>query len=277
VSTRDAAIPTHTTRGAPRRLLAPRPARLTLVADATSADGSAPQSRTVFTRDGVLRGFVAAQPLAIGILVYGLTFGLLAFGSGLSIADSVLMSATVYSGSAQTAAVGALATGAGLVATVSTVLLLNARYLLYGATLRPWLGRTSPLHAYTTLYFLGDGNWLLSMKAHEQGERDAGYVFGSGAAMFVPWVGGTAAGAAIGKWIPQPSALGLDFLLVAFCAAMMIGMGRAKASPWPAIGALAAALLADRFAPAGWPIVAAGLAGAAIAWLVYRDHGDAAA
>ena len=109
------------------------------MADATRAGETAPQPRTVFTRDGVRRGFVAAQPLAIGVLVYGLTFGLLAFGSGLSITDAVLMSATVYSGSAQTAAVGALATGAGLLATVSTVLLLNARYLLYGATLRPWL------------------------------------------------------------------------------------------------------------------------------------------
>ena len=245
--------------------------------NATSAGGSAPQSRTVFTRDGVVRGFVAAQPLAVGVLVYGLTFGLLAFGSGLSIGDSVLMSATVYSGSAQTAAVGALATGAGLLATVSTVLLLNARYLLYGATLRPWLGQATPLHAYTTLYFLGDGNWLLSMKAHEEGERDAGFVFGSGAAMFVPWVGGTAAGAAIGKWIPSPAALGLDFLLVAFCAAMMIGMGRAKSSLWPGLGALVAALLADRFAAAGWAIVAAGLVGAVIAWLLHRDDGGAQA
>ena len=194
--------------------------------------------RTTFTRNGFRRGFIAAQPLAIGVLVYGLTFGLLAVSSGFSVLDALLMSATVYSGSAQTASVGAIAAGAGLLTTVSTVVLLNARYVLYGATLRPWLGRTSPVNAYGSLYLLADGNWLLSMKARDAGEHDAGYILGSGLEMFLPWLAGTAAGGLIGGWIPAPKALALDFLLVAFCAAMMIGMVRSKASLWPAAAAL---------------------------------------
>jgi 4-azaleucine resistance transporter AzlC len=234
------------------------------------------QARTPFTLDGVRRGFFAAQPLAIGVFVYGLTFGLLALSSGLSVLDALLMSATVYSGSAQTAAVGAMATGAGLLAIVSTVVLLNARYVLYGATLRPWLGDTSPVRAYGSLYVLGDGNWLLSMNAHDAGEDDAGYILGSGLAMFVPWIGGTVLGGFIGTWIPAPKALALDFLLVAFCAAMMVGMARSKASILPAAAALMAALVADRLAPAGWAIVAAGLAGALAAYVQHRDESERA-
>jgi predicted branched-subunit amino acid permease len=229
-----------------------------------AASAAAGANPITFTRAGVRRGFIAAQPLGIGVLVYGITFGLLALGSGLSVADALLMSATVYSASAQVAAVSALSQGAGLVLCVTTVVLLNARYLLYGATLRPWLGAVPPAASYGSLYILGDGNWLLSMRAHEAGENDAG-VLGSGFATFLPWLAGTLLGGAVGHWIPGPRTLGLDFLLVAFCAAMMVGMLRTRAGVWPALAAFAAAAAADRWAPPGWAVVVAGVAGAAVA------------
>jgi 4-azaleucine resistance transporter AzlC len=232
---------------------------------------------TTFTYPGVRRGFIASQPLAFGVFVYGITFGVLALGSGLSLAEALFMSLTVYSGSAQTAAIGAIATGAGVLATVVTVVLLNARYVLYGAALRPWLGGTTPLQAYASLYLLGDGNWVLSMKAHESGESDAGYVLGSGLSMFLAWMAGTLAGGLAGGWIPNPKALALDFLLVTFCAAMMVGMFRARSSLWPAAAALVAALAADRYFAGGWPIIAAGLSGSLVACsqLPRGERGDA--
>ncbi len=221
---------------------------------------------TPFTRAGIRRGFIAGQPLAIGALVYGITFGVLALGSGLSVVEAVLMSATVYSGSAQIAAVGAMTSGAGIFATVVTVMLLNARYVLYGAAMRPWLAGTTPFKAYASLYVLGDGNWVVTMRAHEAGESDAGFMLGSGLAMFFPWTAGTLVGALTGGWIPNPKALALDFFLVAFCAAMMTGMIRAKPNYVAAAAALAAALLCDRYLSGGWPIVAAGVAGMVVAY-----------
>lgn len=228
----------------------------------------------VFTRGGARRGFVAAQPLAVGVLLHGVTFGLLALGSGLSVFDALLMSATVYSGTAQIAAVSAMSAGAGLLASLTAVVLLNARYLLYGATLRPWLGRVRAARAYSSLYFLGDGNWLLSMRAHAAGERDAGYVFGSGFAMFVPWLGGTLVGAFVGHRIPSPKVLALDFLLVSFCAAMAVGLLRGRSTLWPALAAFGAAALADRYAPPGWSVVAAGAAGAVAAWALHDGKAE---
>jgi 4-azaleucine resistance transporter AzlC len=221
--------------------------------------------RTVFTRQGIRRGFIAAQPLGLGVGIYGVTFGLLALGSGLSVLDALLMSATVYSGTAQVAAVSAMSHGAGLVLIVTTVVLLNARYLLYGATLRPWLGTVAPARAYGSLYLLGDGNWLLSMQAHEAGEDDAGFVLGSGIATFLPWLAGTLVGAVAGHWIPGPRTLGLDFLLVAFCAAMRVDMLRTRSALAPALAALAVAIAADRWAAPGWSVVGAGVAGALVA------------
>lgn len=237
---------------------------------------AAAPSPITFTRQGIRRGFIAAQPLGLGVGIYGITFGLLALGSGLSVLDALLMSATVYSGTAQVAAVSAMSQGADLALIVTTVVLLNARYLLYGATLRPWLGAVAPARAYGSLYLLGDGNWLLSMQAHAAGENDAGFVLGSGVATFLPWLAGTLLGGFVGHWIPGPRALGLDFLLVAFCAAMIVEMMRTRAALAPALAAFVVAAAADRWAPPGWSVVGAGLAGALVAGWRHVDAPAAA-
>jgi predicted branched-subunit amino acid permease len=224
-----------------------------------------------FSKTGLRRGYIAAQPLAFGVFVYAVTFGLLARATGLSIAEAMLMSATVYSGSAQTATVSGMAAGAGIGACIATILMLNARYLLYGAALRPWLRQATPMQAYTSLYFLGDSNWVLAMKAHADGEKDAGFIFGSGVAMFIPWVGGTLVGALATNWVADPKVLGLDFLLVGFCMAIGTGLLKSRHDLLPAGVAVIVAVAVDRFAPGGWTIVAAGLAGASAAFIRRED------
>jgi predicted branched-subunit amino acid permease len=191
--------------------------------------------------------------------------------AGLSALEASLMSLFVYSGTAQAATVGGFASAAGILAAMATVLMLNARYLLYGASLRPWLGQVRPVQAYATLYFLGDANWAMATKAHADGENDAAFIFGSGVSMFLPWVAGTALGALAGNWIADPRMLGVDFLLVAFCAAMALDLLKTRADIAPALAAVAVAAALDRFAPSGWTLVAAGLAGALAAWLRYDD------
>lgn len=237
------------------------------MSDAPAGDAAAP---TTFTYAGAKRGFVAVQPLALGVFVYGVTFGLLALGSGLSTLEAMLLSAGVYSGSAQTVAVGAIAGGSALVATLVSVLLLNARYLFYGASMRSWLAPHGVARAYGSLFFLGDGNWLLAMRARANGERDAAYLLGTGVAMFIAWLAGTALAGAIGAFLPPPAVLGLDFLLVAFCAAMAVDAARHARNATTAVVAVVAAAVAiavDRFVSPGWAVVAAGLAGVAVgAW-----------
>ena len=233
-----------------------------------------------FTAAGLAAGARAAQALTTSTFVYGIAFGLVAGQAGLSVVEALLMSAAVYSGSAQLAALSVLGgragdglTGAGFgagglgtaLALAATILLMNARYILYGATLRPWLGALPGAKAYLSLFFLGDGNWLLAMKEHAAGRRDAGFVLGSGLAMFVGWLSGTLLGEVAGHLIPSPARLGFDFLIVAFAAAMAVGMFDRTRDTVPLMAATAAAIVASLAAPAGWAVVAAGLAGAATA------------
>jgi predicted branched-subunit amino acid permease len=230
-----------------------------------------------FTASGIRRGLLAGIPLAVSVLIYGLVFGILAKTAQMSMLEAIAMSAMVYSGSAQMVAVtqmagGTVPVGTAALAVLTTILLLNARYLLYGAALRPWLGQVPAVPAYATLAVNGDGSWVLSMKAWADGERDAGFVFGSAIACFLPWIAGTAGGLLLGDLAANPKALGFDFLLVAFSAAIASGSFKGRGDLALVIAALAAAIAADRFLPSGWSILLAGLAAGIGAWITFRPE-----
>jgi predicted branched-subunit amino acid permease len=161
--------------------------------------------------------------------------------------------------------------GAGqatLGALAAAILVINARYILFGATLRPWLGAVPPRLAYPSLLLLGDGNWILTMNAAARGEADRAYLAGSGLPMIAGWLGGTALGATAGGVLPAPEALGADFMLPAFAAAMMAGMTKGRGDIGPIAAGAGAALAVAPFGGAGWATVAAGVAGAALAALL---------
>lgn len=233
-----------------------------------------------FTWRGVLRGFAKGQALAFSALIYGLAFGLLSKDVGLSALEAVLMSASVYSGSAQLAALTTMKdatpwTSASPSIVAVIILVVNARYFLYGAILRPWLGQSNPLQAYGSLFVLGDGNWIQSMNAYRAGERDAGYVLGSGLSMFLGWLAGTLIGSLAGALIADPSILGIDFFLVAFCAAAGTAMFQGRQEITIVAAAAIASVLVSSFVSGGWAIIAAGLSGAGVAYIRSRRSGAA--
>jgi predicted branched-subunit amino acid permease len=143
-------------------------------------------ARIEFSWGGVFNGVVHAQALAAGILLYGMAFGVLASEARLSLLEAALMSVFVYSGSAQLAALQGWSEQSMVAAAFLMILIANSRYLLYGAALHPWLGPIPSRLVYPTLFFLGDGNWSLSMSRYAAGHRDAGSILGSGLAMYAP-------------------------------------------------------------------------------------------
>jgi 4-azaleucine resistance transporter AzlC len=173
------------------------------------------------------------------------------------------MSVFVYSGSAQLAALQVWSTQASVLALFATVLAINARYVLYGASIQPWLSQAGPRRAYASLFVLGDGSWALAMKEHAAGYRDASFILGSGLAGILPWIGGTLVGQLLGSNMPDPRRWGLDFMLPAFAAAIGISLWRGKSDLWPLAAAVAIALPLQLLAPSGWTIVLAGLAAGA--------------
>jgi predicted branched-subunit amino acid permease len=165
------------------------------------------------------RGLIAdTAVIAISVGAYGLVFGLSARAVGLTALDALMMSALVFAGAAQFAALGYLG-GVGLAGIVVLTAAVNARNLVYAAALMPWLAaRPRPTRALMG-HFVNDASFALSMAHFRRlGHTDVwGFWWVAIIGTFLPWNLATIVGALAAGAIPDPSRAGLD---VVFPAAM---------------------------------------------------------
>jgi predicted branched-subunit amino acid permease len=78
-------------------------------------------------------GARAGLPYAGAAVLLSLSFGVVAMDVGLSAVAAVVMSAVVFAGSAQFAAIGILGAGGGIGAAVAAATLMNSRFLPRGS------------------------------------------------------------------------------------------------------------------------------------------------
>jgi 4-azaleucine resistance transporter AzlC len=216
-----------------------------------------------FTRYGFSAGAAGVLPLLPGVAMYGAAFGVMAQATGLSLIETILFSGWVYAGSAQMASLQAWGSPVPILAVFLTSLAMNARYLLLGAALQPWLRGLPARKIYPSLFFLGDGNWALAMRERERGRNDAAYLLGSGVAMWLAWVGATGVGHAFGQVLGNPARFGVDFILAAFFATMAVEFLRRRSSLLPFVVGIGVAIMVERLAPGPWYILAGAAAGSA--------------
>lgn len=190
-----------------------------------------PQSEnpSAWTLEGFRQGAFQILPLMPGLFAFGLAFGTVAARKGFTLADALLMSGTVYAGVAQLVALETwpdkltLPVIGGIVFVTA---LISSRFLLIGASLRPWLGSQPASKIYPTLFLLVEPNWLMSMRYRTTGGGDPAYLLGSGVVIYFIWIGATAFGHALGTSIGDPHAFGIDMVMPAFFVAMLISMWR---------------------------------------------------
>ncbi|MBZ9937727.1 AzlC family ABC transporter permease [Mesorhizobium sp. BR1-1-16] len=214
-----------------------------------------------FSRDGFSRGFFEGIGLLPGMIAFGAVFGVLADGVGLSVTGAAAMSLFVFAGTAQLLALHSWGAPDLLVAVVVSVIAMNARYVLFGAAIQPWMRGLPPLIAYASLFLMVDANWAAGMRERDAGRHDIAVFVGMGTAFMIGWIAGTVAGAGFGPLLGDPRRLGLDFFLPAFFLSLACGFWKGRGDLLPfAIGA-AVALVFDRFVGGSWHVLAGGLAG----------------
>ncbi|MEX0758342.1 MAG: AzlC family ABC transporter permease, partial [Tistlia sp.] len=185
-----------------------------------------------FTWRGALLGARDALPYAPSAFVFGIVFGLAARDVGLSLAEALLMSAVVFAGSAQLLALSIWSTPPAVLALVFATLAINSRFLLMGATLRPWFRHLPKRVAYPLLYLLVDAGWLLALRARDRGSNDAAHLLGSGLVFYVGWVAATGLGWSGASFLGDPADFGLDFILIAFFAAILAATWQGREDLW---------------------------------------------
>src|SRR3954452_10030081 len=155
----------------------------------------------MFTRAGAISGARTAVPLALSALAFATVVGVLSRQVGLSLVEALLMSGLVFAGSSQAVALSIWAWPVPILAILAATLIVNLRYLLMSAALRPWFSQLPPLRAYLSVYPMADENWALTMREFARGDPDAAFLPGGGLVMMVAWVGGTAIGHSVGALI----------------------------------------------------------------------------
>lgn len=216
------------------------------------------------------RLLVDSLGIALAVAAFGFIFGLSAREAGLSVLEASAMSLLVFAGASQFAAVGYLAVGVSWPAIVVLTFLLNARHLLYAASLAPRLRVVPRGRRAAMAHVLTDEAFALSAAHfHRLGRVDLpGYWLAALVGIFIPWNIATLAGALLGTAIPDPYGLGLDIVFPAAMAGLAVGLvtGRREFVAAGA-GALFGVALSLAFGPS-LGIVAGGLLGPALALLV---------
>ena len=216
----------------------------------------------------MLLGARAILPLALGVVVYGLAFGLLASQAGFNSAEIGVMGAVVFAGSSQIVAVERMAAGAGVVVAFIAGISLNLRLLLITASIRDLFTGRPLWQRILGAHFSSDENWALTIAWRTQGRR-VGYWFllSAGLVLMLAWVSASVLGVVFASYIPDPQTYALDFAFsAAFIAiARSLWRGRTDAIPWlVAIAVVLITLWLDLF-DASLAIILGGLSGAATA------------
>jgi 4-azaleucine resistance transporter AzlC len=202
-------------------------------------------------------GFRAAVPFAVAGFVLSLSFGVLARDAGFPPLAAIAMSAIVFAGSAQFAALSVILAGGGVGAAVSAAALMNSRFLPMNIAIAPSLPG-GPLKRAAQGQAVVDSSWALA--ARGDGTFDRWYLFGCTAVQYLTWFTGTCAGALGGDVLGDTERLGLDAIYPTFFLALLLAelrSGRARGAA--ALGALIALALVP-VAPPGVPILVASLA-----------------
>jgi 4-azaleucine resistance transporter AzlC len=162
--------------------------------------------------------------LAVGVGAFGFVYGISAHAVGLSPIEAAAMSALVFAGASQFAALGYIAGGLGLTSIIVLTALLNARHLVYSATLAPWLADRRPWKRAIIAHFLTDEAFALSLAHFRRlgASDEPGYWWVAIGAIFLPWNVATIAGALAGGAIPDPSRVGLGVLFPAAMAGIAV-------------------------------------------------------
>ncbi|HEY4141929.1 MAG TPA: AzlC family ABC transporter permease [Pseudolabrys sp.] len=182
-----------------------------------------------WTLEGFRQGALEILPLMPGLFAFGLAFGTVAARKGFTLLDALAMSGTVYAGVAQLVVLETWPDRLTLPVIGGIVLvtaLISSRFLLIGASLRPWLGSQPAVKIYPSLFLLVEPNWLMSMRYRANGGSDPAYLLGGGVVIYFVWVVSTAAGYALGTSIGDPHTFGIDMVMPAFFVAMLISMWR---------------------------------------------------
>ncbi|MEM9371404.1 MAG: AzlC family ABC transporter permease [Pseudomonadota bacterium] len=171
-----------------------------------------------------LAGMLAALPLQIATVPFGVIFGALAIEAGLSLFETMAMTSIVVAGAAQLVALQMLVDEAPALLIVLTAAFVNLRMAIYSAALAMHWPTVGPWPRVLAAWFLNDQSYALSIRRYEDRNepepQKVRFFFGVGVCCLTCWIGSSIAGAALGAHIPEnwPTEFAIPVVFIALVA-----------------------------------------------------------
>ena len=202
------------------------------------------------TKSAFWRGFRDGSPFILGVMPFGLLFGVLGTEAGLDLVEVMGMSVLVIAGAAQFAALSQMQENAPVIMVLAAALAVNLRMAMYSASLAPHLGDAPFWKRAAVAYILVDKTYAVSIAEYDrhpaQSTRDKlAFYFGSAVPALVFWYASTLTGAMLGQTIPPEFALdfAVPIAFMAIVAPMLRTLAHVAAALTSIVLALALAFL----------------------------------
>jgi 4-azaleucine resistance transporter AzlC len=216
-------------------------------------------------------GLLKTLPVVIGVIPFGLAYGILAVQAGLSIGETLLMSLVVFAGASQFMAAGMFQAGAGGPLIVFSTLLINLRHLVMGLSLSPYFRHETSRWRGLLAFGMADESYLVSITHFRETGDPRGsrhYMLGSEFLMYVVWAASSLAGAIAGHSLSDPLAWGLDFAMPATFLTLLLPQVISLRLLVVTVVAGAAATVSYLLIPGKWYVLIAVAAGMAAGLLL---------
>ncbi len=218
----------------------------------------------------IQKGIRDAFPIITAYFPIAITFGVLSASSGLPNGITFLISAWIFAGGAQFILLSLASTGVSLESMVITVLLVNARHILYGTTLGAALHQWTEKNKWLFAFGMTDEVFAVASSQAKQG-LPAPYLFSLMLGAYGSWVTGTLVGIWLGNIFPSSITTILNYAMPALFVGLLFNAVRSK---YQAVSAMVGGLLAtigtiDHENSLG--LVAGSLIGATIGFVLNKD------
>jgi predicted branched-subunit amino acid permease len=220
-------------------------------------------------------GARAMFAFTVAIAVWAFVTGVAMVNTGMPVSIGIVMTLTVFAGSAQLAVLPLLAAGAPLPLVWVTALIVNLRFVIFAATSRPAFVRLPLRQRALAGYLNGDlGFALFSLRFADDPERGNptqwGYFYGGAVVNWTLWQIASIAGLLLGGL--APASWGLE--LAAYLALVAVLVPMTVTSPAIAgVGVAVVVSLATVRMPLRLGLIVAVVAGVAAALAVERVRG----
>ncbi|CAN0655965.1 AzlC family ABC transporter permease [Nitratireductor aquimarinus] len=211
-------------------------------------------------------GLRDSVPVVVAAMPFGLLFGALAVENGFTTFEVVLMSATIFAGASQMVGIDLFGQKVAPWLIVLSIFAVNFRHVLYSATTGRRIAHWGPVQRLMGFFLLADPVFAEAERRGEtHGKITFGWYMGSALPLYLCWVAEGWVGALFGNLVPDPQALGIDFLLPIYFLGLV--MSFRKRSFWLPVVLMSAvvSVIAYRTVGSPWHVSIGAIAGVALA------------